>query len=815
MRLLPAAALFLLSHASPTQAEDVVTCVGTVAELEAAIDAATVDLPFVSRRLIRLEQGSYNLSSSDFMRTSTQATGFPLREPVVLAGGYTAGCSGRVLNPSNTVLTNTGTRRLDFEVLRDLIVSGLTFANFANEIEFSHFDLDDTLQRIEVANSRFVGGSGGIRIQVESGNGTSEIRFRNNLVWNRPGDGQCTLRLLGDSGPDTVVRLVASSNTVAANGAAGDGVCIGQIEQPQLYNNIFHLNPGDDLSGLGGNGLTVARNNLFQSVAGISYAVGGNTGNSNANPLFVNVLDGDLRLGSGSPGINSGFDSPTYGNSTVDIGGLTRVVGPAIDRGAHESANAGTVNIAVTNAGNAGAGTLREAILQANATPGFNRITFNIPGSGCPKVISVTSELPGITDTVHIDGGTQPGFEANTSELSYDGTMCVLLRGPDNAFGFRVPVSAPASTRLTVDSIAFGGFSYGVLLEGGASHLVIGSQFGVPLPSSNAMEGGVFISAAPSTQVGGADAGSRNVFANLDSGGLFTSAGVLVGETSTGSVIVNNFFGNLPNGVSEGPIDHGIVSFADGVEIDDNLINNATAWAIRIHPSASGTVISRNRLGLPSFCIGNCPTAQANTRGMLIEGEASNLWLNDVANSLANGVRVTGNDNALFRVQVYGGLAGVAPIDIGPIGFTGQQVNTVTNPVPGNRSLNWPQLTSLARLPNGDWQVSGTLASANGSYGIDFYGSPRRVDAMAPTARCEGRVFIGNLVGPLVIANASPGMNGTVNFLATIPSALATLPLITAVARRETVIEGAVRDGDSSEYGNCLELPLFSNGFES
>lgn len=813
MRPLALVATALLLLSAPVRAEDVITCVDTVAELEAAMLAATVDLPNVSRRLIRLEQGTYNLTNADFMRTTSQATGWPLREPVVLAGGYTANCAGRVQNASNTVLTNTGTRRMDLEVLRDLIVSGLTFSNFANQIEFSNFNLNDTLQRIEVANSRFVGGSGGISIGVESGNGTSEIRLRNNLIFNRPGDGQCTLRLTGDTGPDTSVRLIASNNTVAGNGTTGDGVCIGHVELPELYNNIFYLNPGEDLLGLGNNGQFTARNNLFQNVAGISYLI--NSNNSSSNPLFVNILGGDLRLDTGSPGINSGFESVPFGNSPVDIAGLTRVVGAAIDRGAHESTNAGAVNISVTNTSNSGAGSLRDAILQANGTPGFNRIVFNIAGSGCPKLITLTSQLPDITDTVHIDGGTQPGFEPNTSDLSYDGTMCVLLRGPDGSFGFRVPGTAASTVRLTVDSIAFGNFFYGVMLEGGASHLVVGSQFGVPLSGGNAMEGGVYIFDAPSTQVGGADASSRNVFANLDSGGLFTAAGVLIGENSTGSVVVNNFFGVTPNGVTEGPIDHGIVNFADEVEIDDNLINNATEWAVRINDTARKTVFSRNRLGLPSFCIGTCSNNQGNTRAILVEGNASSLWLNDVANSTTNGVRVTGNDNALFRVQVYGGGLLAAPIDIGTAGFNNQEINSVLNPTPGNRSINWPQLQAAALTSTGNVLVSGQLASANGTYELDFYSSPRRLNESAPVPRCEGRVFLGNLANPVVISNAAVGVNGTVSF--TVPIELASIAdgYVTAVARRKVVIDGVLRDGDTSEYGNCIEVPLLSDGFEA
>lgn len=63
-----AASLLLLGTSA--RAEDVITCVDTVAEFEAAGLAASVDLPNVTRRLIRLEQGAYDLSSADFIRTT-------------------------------------------------------------------------------------------------------------------------------------------------------------------------------------------------------------------------------------------------------------------------------------------------------------------------------------------------------------------------------------------------------------------------------------------------------------------------------------------------------------------------------------------------------------------------------------------------------------------------------------------------------------------------------------------------------------------------------------------------------------------------
>src|SRR3954453_17447125 len=71
----------------------------------------------------------------------------------------------------------------------------------------------------------------------------------------------------------------------------------------------------------------------------------------------------------------------------------------------------------VTSAADSGAGSLRQAILDANANPGVDMIQFNIPTTDPgfdPATgsfsIRLTSALPGITDPVTIDGTTQPGF---------------------------------------------------------------------------------------------------------------------------------------------------------------------------------------------------------------------------------------------------------------------------------------------------------------------------------------------------------------------------------------------------------------------
>src|SRR5262249_43145871 len=67
------------------------------------------------------------------------------------------------------------------------------------------------------------------------------------------------------------------------------------------------------------------------------------------------------------------------------------------------------VTYTVLYTADSGAGSLRQAILDANANPGADLIAFNIGGGGV-QTIAPTSPLPGITDPVTIDGTTQAGF---------------------------------------------------------------------------------------------------------------------------------------------------------------------------------------------------------------------------------------------------------------------------------------------------------------------------------------------------------------------------------------------------------------------
>src|SRR5262249_49441438 len=75
----------------------------------------------------------------------------------------------------------------------------------------------------------------------------------------------------------------------------------------------------------------------------------------------------------------------------------------------------------VVNTNDSGAGSLRQAILDANADG--NLIQFNIPGAGV-HTIAPTSALPPVSHAVALNGYSQPGASVNTLAV---GSNAVLL----------------------------------------------------------------------------------------------------------------------------------------------------------------------------------------------------------------------------------------------------------------------------------------------------------------------------------------------------------------------------------------------------
>src|SRR5205085_4734634 len=129
--------------------------------------------------------------------------------------------------------------------------------------------------------------------------------------------------------------------------------------------------------------------------------------------------------------------------------------------------------LTVINTNDSGAGSLRQAILDANVTAGPDVIHFQI-GSG-PKTIALISPLPVITESVTIDGTTQPG---------YSGSPIIELNGSSagaGANGLRISGGGSLVTGLVINRFvpAFpstGG--HGIVLELAGGSEIRGNYIG-------------------------------------------------------------------------------------------------------------------------------------------------------------------------------------------------------------------------------------------------------------------------------------------------------------------------------------------------
>ncbi len=106
----------------------------------------------------------------------------------------------------------------------------------------------------------------------------------------------------------------------------------------------------------------------------------------------------------------------------------------------------------VNNTTDAAIGSLRAAMLSANAIPGKDTIIFNIPG---PSTIYPQSQLPILTDTfgVFIDGLTQPGASTGANPPS-TATLMIEVNGiaAGGSHGFWIMSSHNTIQGLVVDS---------------------------------------------------------------------------------------------------------------------------------------------------------------------------------------------------------------------------------------------------------------------------------------------------------------------------------------------------------------------------
>src|ERR1017187_802081 len=176
------------------------------------------------------------------------------------------------------------------------------------------------------------------------------------------------------------------------------------------------------------------------------------------------------------------------------------------------AAHGGTVYL-VTNANDSGAGSLRQAILNANTNPGPDTINFQITGTA-PFTINLLSALPAVTDPVTIDATTQPEWFAS-------GTPAVELNGASagsSSVGLQLN-----SAFNTVKGLAINRFlSYGIVL-GGASNVIQANFIGTDTTGTVALGNGnygIYVKSS-GNQIGGSEITNGNVISGGNDTGVY------------------------------------------------------------------------------------------------------------------------------------------------------------------------------------------------------------------------------------------------------------------------------------------------------
>lgn len=350
---------------------------------------------------------------------------------------------------------------------------------------------------------------------------------------------------------------------------------------------------------------------------------------------------------------------------------------------------AAAATFTVTSGADSGPGTLRQAILDANATPGRDRIVLQAN-------VTTESSLPDITGPVDITGAGEPRFEINTNATALDSVRLHFAAG---------------SAGSTVDSIVFGPREDAIRIS--TSNVTVTN---VLVPVARVYVGG------DDNMIGGPAESDRNRIYML----------AIVGD---GNVVLGNTIDNL------------LGLGANDLQVGTSAAGNTLGWvAIRLSssPSVRNNTISQS-LSFMNFDPLPGPTVIGNTIGgefgleqvtgafisnNVIRNERYGDRFGILVDETATGVEITNNSIVATRDP---GLA----IDLHEIG------PTPNDPAPdadtGANSLqNFPVLTS-ARLLSGVLVVEGTLTSAPLTpYRIELFAS----DAAEPDARS----FLGSFM---------------------------------------------------------------------
>lgn len=385
----------------------------------------------------------------------------------------------------------------------------------------------------------------------------------------------------------------------------------------------------------------------------------------------------------------------------------------------------------VTNTNISGAGSLHQAILDANAAPGADVIVFEIPGAG-PHVILPTfaQPLPSLTDPagVIIDGYTQAGTAPNTSSNGWNGVIQIQLDGVSASFVHGISVASSSNVIRGLSITRFASSSDGISVSANASHNVIeGNLIGVNPAGSAAIDygnsrNGITVTSAGNNRIGGTTPAARNVISDNSQWGVYIQGG----GSASNNVVQGNLIGLALNGARDGNTSGGVIllgvprNIIGGSEPEMRNVISGNATGVEISSGSTNNLVQGNFIGTD---ITGTLTRSNTASGVLINNASRNTVLgNTIAFNTGRGVWVlTGTGNALRTNSIFSN---------GNVGITLASGGNLNQPAP---------VLTNALLTLNNVAIAGNLTSQpNQTYELDFFANL----ACDPSGSGEGELWL-------------------------------------------------------------------------